>query len=53
MLPWLEALEDDDTAVVGICKAKSGGMGGMLALAEPLSVEKGIVEVVQVAVNRY
>ena len=32
MLPWLE---DDDTAVVGTCKAKSGGMGGMLALAVP------------------
>jgi hypothetical protein len=35
MLPWLEALEDDDTAVVGTCKAKSGGIGGMLALAVP------------------
>jgi hypothetical protein len=33
MLPWLEALEDDDTAVVGTCKAKSGGIGGMLVLA--------------------
>jgi hypothetical protein len=33
MLPWLEALEDDDTAVDGICKAKRGGMEGMLTLA--------------------
>jgi hypothetical protein len=47
MLPWLEALEDDDTAVVGICKVKSGGMGGMLVLAEPLLVEKSMVGVVQ------
>ena len=45
ILPWLEALEDDDTAVVGICKAKRGGMGGMFG-AKPLSVEKGVVEVV-------
>jgi hypothetical protein len=35
MLPWLEALEDDGTAVIGICKAKSGGIGGMLASAVP------------------
>jgi hypothetical protein len=47
MLPWLEALEDGDTAVVGICKAKSGGMGGMLTLAEPHSVENSMVGVVQ------
>jgi hypothetical protein len=30
MRPGVEALEEDDTAMLGTCKTKSGGMRGML-----------------------
>jgi hypothetical protein len=30
MLPGVEALEEDDTSVLGTCRTKSGGMRDML-----------------------